>query len=123
MTLINVDVQIIYKLSTLSAQSLYVASISQTTHSSQPKLTGQTDHSTSFFIGFFLIFVVIGFLLGCFLKYKRYQKLRTKLQGEILKEVETLNRIEKMTSEIDEKIKSQKKQYVETLEKIWKMKP
>ncbi|MBP5974757.1 hypothetical protein HW132_18960 [Brasilonema sp. CT11] len=123
MTLINVDVQIIYKLSTLSEQSLYVVSISQTTHSSQPKLTGQTHHSTSFLIGFFLIFVVIGFLLGCFLKYKIYQKIRTKLKVEILKEVETLNRIEKMTHEIDEKIKSQKKQYVETLEKIWNMKP
>ena len=74
-------------------------------------------------MGFFLIFVFIGFILGCFLQYQRYQKLRAKRKAEILKKFETLQNIQKMTPEIDETVPSLRKQQIETLEKIWKMKP
>lgn len=104
-------------------QSFYVAIASQPTQSSQPNLAGQNDHNLSFLVGFFLSFVFIGFVLGCFLQHRRYKKLRAKRQAEILQEVDNLEKIQKMTPDIDQTVSSQRKQQIETLEKIWKMKP
>lgn len=101
-------------------QSLFVASSFQPTQSTQPKLAGQTDYSISFIVGFFLTFVFIGFVSGCFLQHRRYKKLPAERQVEIFQEVETS---EKMTPEIDQTVSSQREQQIETLEKIWKMKP
>jgi uncharacterized membrane protein (DUF106 family) len=123
MTIINVDVQIMCKLSTLSVQSFSVASTSQITGTSQSNLNKQTHDSVDTLVGFFLTFVFIGFILGCFIQYKRYQQLRAERKAEILKEFETLQKIQKMTPEIDETVSSLRKQQIETLEKIWKMKP
>ncbi|ARV59432.1 hypothetical protein BZZ01_13070 [Nostocales cyanobacterium HT-58-2] len=96
MTSVNVVVQSVCKPFSRSMQSLFIASASQPTQSSQPNLVDQTDHSISFLVAFFLTFVFIGFVLGCFLQHKRYQKLRAKRQAKILQEVETLEKIWKM---------------------------
>lgn len=104
-------------------QALFVVSGFQNTQSTQPNLTEQPNHSLSYFVGFFLTFVFIGFVLGWFIQYLKYQKLRKQRRAVIFQEIETLDRIQKMTHVIDDTVSTQRKKQIETLEKIWKMKP
>ncbi|KAB8334484.1 hypothetical protein SD80_008880 [Scytonema tolypothrichoides VB-61278] len=123
MTLINLDMQIICKLSTMKCAIFLHCEHFPEHWDESIKLEQATHNNIDSLMRFFLTFVFIGFILGCFLQYQRYKKLRAKLKAEILKEFETLQKIQKMTPEIDETVPSLRKQQIETLEKIWKMKP
>ncbi|NMG08719.1 DUF456 domain-containing protein [Brasilonema sp. UFV-L1] len=123
MSSVNTDMQIMCILSAKNMQSLLVASISQTTQSSQSHINRQADENISFLVGFFLIFVFIGFFLGCLIQYRKYKHKRAKKTAEILQEIETLKKTRERKYEDDEMIHSQRKKQIEILEKIWKMKP
>ena len=111
-----------------------VAVASRTSESRQPNLARQTPQSTSFIAGIFVTFAILGFILGCLLQYKEYKKELTKRNAELLLEIETLEKIrrleiensekiQKMKSDIDQTIIPQREKQIETLEKIWNMKP
>jgi hypothetical protein len=114
-------------------QSSSVAITLKTTQFAQQKLAKPTQDSASFLIEVFIIFTTIGFILGCILQYREYKRDCRKRRDEILREMETLEKIrlleiensekiQKMTTDIDQTIISQREKHIETLERIWNIK-
>ena len=114
-------------------QSSKAAIAPKTTQFSQLKLAKQTEDSTSRLIEVFITFTTIGFILGCIFQYIEYKRDCLKWRDQILLQMETLEKIhlleiensekiQKMTSNIDQTITPERVKQIETLERIWNMK-
>jgi hypothetical protein len=62
----------------------------------------------------------IGFLLGCFLRYKKFQKQRHQRSIGIISTIESLDNIQAQVPDINQEMISERKQQIEILEEIWK---
>lgn len=98
-------------------------SVSIVSHSSQPKLANQPEQDIGYLAGVFVTSIIIGFLLGCFLSYLNYKKLRHQHSLKIIRTVESLNNLQEPKPEINQEIINDKKQQIEILENIWKKSP
>ena len=86
---------------------------------SQPKLVNQPEQDIGYLPGIFVTFTIIGFFLGCFLRYKNCQQQRAQHSIEIIRTIGSLDNIQKRVPDIEQQMTTERKQQIETLEKIW----
>lgn len=98
-------------------------SVAITVQPSQTKSTNQSDHDLGYLAGVFITFMIVGMILGCFLRYRKCKKQRNHQTVEIIREIETLEKVQKVTTEVEQNMTPQRKKQIETLEKIWKKNP
>ncbi|MBD6620576.1 hypothetical protein FNW02_33600 [Komarekiella sp. 'clone 1'] len=94
-------------------------SVSIVSHSSQPKLANQPEQDIGYLAGVFVTSIIIGFLLGCYLQYKKFKNLRHQHSIEIIRTIESLNDLQQPKLEIDKQMTNERKQQIEILGDIW----
>ncbi|MBH8578256.1 hypothetical protein I8752_36005 [Nostocaceae cyanobacterium CENA369] len=103
-------------------QAAVVAFAPQIAHYPQPKSVSQTHQNINSFAGIFVIFMIIGFILGCLIGYRKNKKQRYNRKIEIIREVTNLDRFQKI-SDKESNMNPQITKQIEILEKIWNKSP
>ncbi|ABA24913.1 hypothetical protein Ava_B0201 (plasmid) [Trichormus variabilis ATCC 29413] len=95
-------------------------SVSIVSHSSQPKLANQPEQDSGYLAGVFVTSIIIGFLLGCYLRYKKFKNLRHQHSIEIIHTIKSLDNAQEQVPDIDQQMTTESRKQIEILEKIWK---
>ncbi|MCC5635454.1 hypothetical protein LC593_06230 [Nostoc sp. CHAB 5844] len=84
--------------------------------SNQPKSANQFNHNLGYFTGIFVVSVIIGLILGCFIQYRSYQKQRYHKTLEIIQEIENLDKSQHITTDFDEALSTQNEERKQSLQ-------
>jgi predicted histidine transporter YuiF (NhaC family) len=89
---------------------------------SQTKSTNQSNYDFGYLGGLFITSMMIGMILGCFLRYRKRKNQRNRQTVEIIRSIENLDKVPKTTNQnqVELHMTTQRKKQIETLEKIWK---
>lgn len=96
-------------------------SVGVVSQSEQLKSAHQPAQNTDYLVGIFITFTIIGFLLGCLLRYRRFQKDRHQCSIEIIRKIGELNNMQEQVPNRDREItNATRKEQIRILEEIWK---
>lgn len=94
-------------------------SVSIISQSSQPISVNKPEQDIGYLAGVFVTFMIIGFLLGCFLEANNHRKQRHQRSIEIIRTIKSLDHLQGQVPNLEQKLTTESSKQIEILEKIW----